>query len=682
MSSSPTAERWTFLVMFAVMLLIAGSAGLALGADASVNNGDRHLFGQNLDVSDQSVNVSVRATHWQGQQLQVHAGTDTAGDVYQLRKHADGSLGDLITEFVMDENGSATVDSSGMDPDTYVIVDENKDPHAPEQGDLRPVDDLEDAWWELAVQELNVTSAEHTFGEPIGVTITSNRASYTVGMSSPLFNATELNTMLESEVDSTEINDDVVAVPGTIETTVDLDFEGLAPQEYPFRFEVIDTGAAEEETIVVEEPEETAAFDSEVIRGTRGDIETIGLNLGDIEQVEVSIRSDDGDYEADIEVYDIPDDGDVEIEMNTYLAGIAEDASDAFEASGASLEVERLSDGLAGGLRATDYDLSVAINGQETDIATLALSSQEFGELTARVADTSDLADTPEAIRAASTERDLIAEEDTLVLHFPVTGMDGLFMPGYNLTPDSPDATANGVFINIEDAENQHQIDLSQGQTVADPDGGVFFVIDADRENTGFQPGNEYRATFSIDERNDFVDEQLSSTVNFTVEERLATFREHEEGLVALEPVDDPVLDGYVTLAGESTVSPGTELVIILRSDDPDHIMNITTPVSADGSWSETFEIPSDVESFTVHVRDGPSVISEHEIAEVLEEDDGEEEETQEPEDDQLLPIHPLFVGIGGAVVGGWILLRYRDILFTYYRRFRPRRGDEEEVKP
>ncbi|MCL7417412.1 MAG: carboxypeptidase regulatory-like domain-containing protein [Halalkalicoccus sp.] len=552
-------------------------------------------------------------TYWQGQDVFFEAadGSNSADQTYQIR--TDDGDDRLVTEFVLGEDGTAVISTSGLDGN-YKIVDEN--------GDVA-VDNMEVAVQDLDAQFDSDSVVNGDEDSESTLELDSNRGSYDVEVTSEGLSQSDLETIFgDSVVTST---DDGVVLSSS---DTSANFSGIDAGEYNVTVEATDTDAEANATVeVTDAGEDTAQFDSSTYSEEAGDIVEFTVELeGGANQATVNLTEGDENYNATVEVTDGNDDGEVTVYFNTYNAGqdgdtfyVADDSEDSVKSTETSLEGYRL--------LPADFNLELSVNGEETDLATLVLNDGSTGEIDTAVAPAgADLTSDVSALENATTAGSDVADGDQVVIGVDVSGVFGQLANGdfdssdLNLTIEqsNPDryTSANTIenFEVVKDAENNR----------------IYFVVDTTNEN--IDAGQEYDVTFTVSE--DYVNsysedddnDAEEATTNFSVTERKVevTGDFNDDGVLQVEN------DENATITGESNAAPGTDVQIRLRAtgDDP-FLMSQTAEVGEDGAIDSTFDL-SEYEAgqnFTVRMTDNNGEEDvQHQVDATLVESSGDHE--------------------------------------------------------
>ena len=256
----------------------------------------------------------------------------------------DETAGDPV-ESVTPSGSTATIDTSSVsggepiDPGWYVVYDGS-------DGDVVPT--TENAF-QVRTQQLDATQADGTVdstgdGAETSVTLDSplRSTAFDVNVTSADLDGDGLFDVFEGETnaDVERIGDERIVIRDVqAGASVPMTFEPVLAATYGFEFEVTDTGAEADTTVVVEEREVGAAFGGDLFETNAGDIVEIDVALQDTDEAYVMIGGDKASGERELTNYfDILHvEGDATIRMNTRLLGTNVPSEEAYEAEGAEV---------------------------------------------------------------------------------------------------------------------------------------------------------------------------------------------------------------------------------------------------------------------------------------------------------------------------------------------------------
>ncbi|RQG98533.1 BGTF surface domain-containing protein [Natrarchaeobius oligotrophus] len=521
--------RAVFLAAIMVLSVVAMSTafiGGAAAADAELNSG---------------------STYWQGQELEItgNASDVDADEELQIREYdGDGDIGGLQDEFSL-EGGEAIIETDGLDDADYVVTladDRNQAIEFTSSGEATLASDADSAYFEITSQSLDVDIADGEVNNGANsvteVDVDSNRGSYSLIVeeadgdlsSQDLFNifvdndsvSNELSATGASDVDELyeEIRDghsdtslvydnlsaidsgasyhtfgefEVSLVEGEDEYIVfndindrehDVDFEGIAADEYELEFSGHDSTAEDSVTIEVADEDVDVNFDQTVYTQTAGDVVEFTVELEDTDSAYIQFGDEDAGFVDILYVEDDEDDGEVTVQVNTRAVGVdsSADSEDVYDAGDDVVKSMIIDEGgdttnefeevvfldedgddltatghhlddfvdelgisddaeeqLVRPLQATGYDLTVgnfefvvtddgeSELGNEYDLATLDLEPPGIDSIDTYVApsNSADDEDDLEEVLDTVTQRTDIAEDDQLIIKAEASGIFG-----------------------------------------------------------------------------------------------------------------------------------------------------------------------------------------------------------------------------------------------------------------
>ncbi|ADQ69384.1 DUF7827 domain-containing protein [Halogeometricum borinquense] len=436
--------------------------------------------------------------------------------------------------------------------------------------------------------------------------------------------------------------------------TADLSGQGeyefsLGPVETgEYTVEVTDLGSGvvtESSTIIVSTAGEgRASIKDRIVNQQRGDIANITVSIANADEATLTVGSDDVGFRANVTVQDDSGDGEVSVLFNTYAAtsGVS---GDVFEVADSDDELVTSDidpqNTVSSLLDAGEYDLEVRTGSDAAadaqGVGTLILEERSTDSLASWTAPTGttldDSDDVYEAIENANVTRsDTIADGDIVIHQLNASGLEGVldvqsgndtaafFAPNgnlYELTVEQSNPGANRQPFVL-------QLDASNTVVIPDPVNDNYFVAFDTDDVIGQRPGGQ---TVDLS-----ADHEL--TANFTVYEDEGNLADEEQtvedGYAIVEAehsLDEPVNVSAVadqTIAGETTVAPGTELSLRVRSTgdtQPSFLKTATVYVTENGTYQGMFDFSEQEvgDTFDVTVRGGAadSVTVDGNVAEV-----------------------------------------------------------------
>ena len=445
----------------------------------------------------------------------------------------------------------------------------------------------------------------------------------------------ELSDIFGGEADIvTEFEDDdtiqiTQSGSDTAEGTYDLDFDDIDADTYTFEANVTDADASDSDDIEVTDTGDASAdFSQSIYSNQRGDVVNISVEMSNTDVATLQVGDiDDSGYSVVAEVTDDDEDGVAYVEFNSFVAG-GGDAGAELSPGDDDTEVDNITnpddsfdDNQPAGddlLDAGDYNMyvvegektSATVGSSEADSrATLDLNAPSIDNMqiwTAPEEDLNDLRDDdvediPARAEAGNlTQTGTIAEGDAVVVQVEASGFEGALKPEsdattlYNTSSDN----ANIFSLSFEEESaplNQEDSVVNISDIGADDydvlyDGANdahYVVIDSDGFTDEFshEDGDEYTANFTVfDDFSDLVDDDVSVTADFNVEDPELELDGNEDDEIILEAGPGQAITGTTNLA------PGSEVEVSLDSDtstDP-FLKRPTADVQADGSFEAT----------------------------------------------------------------------------------------------
>ena len=361
----------------------------------------------------------------------------------------------------------------------------------------------------------------------------------------------------------------------------------------------------------------TARFNQSVVTEQRGDIAAIGVNLSGTESATVTVGSEAVNYRTNVTVSDGNDDGRVTLLMNTFTAGMDESESAVYTAAADDdvTETNRTTGQLRAPLEVSSYNLSVVVDGRQTDTATLRLTPRASGELVTwtapatsfdNVTNASGVARAVEGGRITTT--DTVAVGDVLVLQFKLSGIYGA-LSASNFSQLVEEGALDLTIEQTNPGTNRRpkQLDLNRSlandsiQVIPDERNDVLYVnVDTGSavfENGAPTAGDEFESTLTLAEESDLAAQGQSIAANVTLVGAELSF-----GEVAL------ATDANQTVTGTTSVAPGSEVTVRLESLGPSSFVKTnTTTVKSNGTFVGTFNLSETTPRTRVDVQaDGP----------------------------------------------------------------------------
>ncbi|SFR74721.1 PGF-CTERM protein [Halogeometricum rufum] len=367
-----------------------------------------------------------------------------------------------------------------------------------------------------------------------------------------------------------------------------------------------------------------------IVTQQRGDIANITVTLSNTDTATLTIGSEDAGFRANVTVEDDSGDGQVNVLFNTYAAtnGVSGDVFDVADSDDdidtSDIDPQNRVSSL---LDAGEYDLEVRSGDDASDdsqgVGTLVLEERTTDSLVSWTAPTGttfdDSDEVYEAVANANvTESDDIADGDLVIHQLQASGLEGaLEAQSGNDTAAFFALNGNVYELSVEESNpsanrDAFVLNLHAGNTVVvpDPDNDTYFVAFDTDDVVGERPNGQ---TVQLDDGQELL-------ANFTVYEDEGNLAdedqtvEDEYGIVEAEhSLDEPVNVSAAsgqTVAGETTVAPGTELSLRVRSSgdtQPSFLKTASVYVTEDGTYEGTFDFSEQQagDTFEVTVRGG-----------------------------------------------------------------------------
>lgn len=359
--------------------------------------------------------------------------------------------------------------------------------------------------------------------------------------------------------------------------------------------------------------ERNVTFNRSTVAEDRGDIAAVELEFDGTSEATVTIGGRAVNYETNVTVADDGDD-EVTLLMNSYLAGTVENESrvyDTLAGADAVVETNRTTERLDAPLDTSAYNLSVAVDGRETDNATLRLTERSTDGLvtwTTPAGSFDGVTNASEAAAAIENDRitttDTVAAGDVLVLQSKVSGVYGAFAAAnfsqlvergmFNLTVRQTNPDTN---------RRPKRLDLTRSlangsiRAIPDPDNDVLY-LNVDTGSAVFErgpprPGDEFETQLAVREESALAASNQSIAANVTI-----VGAELGLGDVSL------TADAGQTVTGTTSVAPGSEVTVTIAANDTaSFVRTNTTLVAPNGSFATDFNLSDTSPNTTVDVR-------------------------------------------------------------------------------
>ncbi|MEA5389524.1 BGTF surface domain-containing protein [Haloarculaceae archaeon H-GB2-1] len=473
---------------------------------------------------------------------------------------------------------------------------------------------------------------------PTTLALDSNRGTYTVTVSEPNLSESQLASVFE-EADAVGTGDGNVTVQITShDADIPLDLSAVRPGTYTFRIDVTDSAATETITVTrLEESHVDAAVPSEAAKTSRGGMATVPIRLGNADAATVRVGSQSLGYVSTVEVVDSDGDGLVVLRMNTWLAGRSTDANrrafgvDDGTARRVALQTPPLDDPP---LEPALYDVRVSVDGERKTSTYVGITGQPTeapSTVTAPSSSYSSL-ETLDDLNAAASNRTLtsdatVARGDVIAFDLQAPGLLGAIA-----AERDGDESAADAFVDLVAADAGFEFRIRQrdpppnrrparvdlaatnaaGGLHAIPVNGsnrLFLVIDTDRMaltsreelERRLQPG-AFRANLTLDPSTGVVDERRSHTSDWELVEQEVTLDSGDSKPLRLRSAT------CQRVSGTSSLAPGSQVAIVLRSTDDEWVRIAQPTVESDGRFDAEVNLSSvpGNATFVASVRSGP----------------------------------------------------------------------------
>ncbi|WP_331234702.1 DUF7827 domain-containing protein [Natronorarus salvus] len=535
------------------------------------------------DAEREGSNIEDVSTVFQGQSVWA----DVDDDDVELRQ-GDEDDSSFVTQLNVhvDDQGQqfVQIDTDDLDGEYILRVDGEDDT---------------DLTFEVAVQTLdanwNVSTVEE--GEEAELEIDSNRAGYTANITSDDFDSAELEDLFGAE-DNASATDGVYQIDG--DSTLVANFTGVDAGNYTFDASVIDTTAEANATIEVgEAPDAQAEFTESSYTAYQGGIAEFEVDLEGSEDAWVQVGTDDLGYNATVHVHDGSESGNVTVYMNTYLAGQEDvDENDVYwteddDDEVVSATLNHPDEHLERPLDAADYDMSVTAieGGEEQDLAALVIYEYESGdELKNHIAPSGEDIDDASDVREWATAADVVAENDQVIASFEASSLEGVF-DGEDDLEELIDAGVLSVTVEENESsvgpnQNPANISVDNIEIVNDFENDThYLVIDI----SGAESGEVYDVLVEFEDDGaleHYLDDDVELESQFEIVDRQATLDDTMDANLNVTASED------VSMSGETTLAPGSEIELRLRSTAGTsfiHTQDVT--VDDDYTWNATVDL-------------------------------------------------------------------------------------------
>lgn len=399
--------------------------------------------------------------------------------------------------------------------------------------------------------------------------------------------------------------------------TVTANFSDANTGDYEFEFSVVDTDVSDTTTVSVQEAgDSSASFDRNVYTEVTGDTVEMTVSLENTNSAVVTFGGDDANYEHSATISEA-DDNQVTLLFDTTEAGDgdAESPWSLHEDSDARLTPDSNESTLSSALQAYNYGLTVSVDGFESDLSTVSLEERNTEGVSVHTlpGNTDVSLDT---IQSDSTQVDEVAEGDYLIAAVEASGLYAQITndtTGADLTNGSTFAQDTGIEMSVVDTDagpNQGEVeyDISSGEVFADEANDTFYLV-LDTANLDNEEGDSPTVNFEMTQANAYIEDEDEAEAQSASAEFEFVDRTFDYNNLNDDNVVEVMNSDTATVSGTTTVAPGTEFTVDVRSEtgaSNPFTFSQTVTVTEDGMVEAEFDL-SDYEAgqeFTISVRD------------------------------------------------------------------------------
>lgn len=559
------------------MLLVVGSLTAGVSGIESASQGQE-------DGPSDAV-VESGEVFWQGQFLELSAGEENGGDVWAIREADGGETGSLVTEIQLDSSGSAVL-ATGNLAGEYVVVDENGDPVAFENGSATTGASVNAASWEVAEQSLDASFEAVAVNNGYGVDsqtdlqLESNRADYRFYLFSDELSASQLADIFSG----VELRNDRAVTNRSVGTSdaFEANFSEVSAGTYNITVAATDGTARDTTSIGVSDPAEgTASLANATVSDHRGDVARFNVTFDGTDQTTVALGSEDVGYFSQFTVVDEDGDGEATVAVNTFREGLSADESGVSVLGEDSVTDYQLrTDPLPGPLDAATYPIRLFVGGTQTEAGTMVLNEPSVEGVQVWTAPDSANPGSAAEVAEVAAQTDNVAQDDWAIVQIDASGLSGYVDDVSDLNNDETGLSMNvtkGMEMNVPEEE----VSLDQATLFEDEENDQLFLV---FDSSDLDADSSYQANFTVTSANPYVSAENASsyTANFSVVDRNASID---------EPVEVPP-SSDATVSGNSTVAPGTALTVQVENTAANPFFERqTATVSEDGTWEASFDL-------------------------------------------------------------------------------------------
>jgi PGF-CTERM protein/surface glycoprotein (TIGR04207 family) len=436
-----------------------------------------------------------------------------------------------------------------------------------------------------------------------------------------------------------------------VQMTIGADLTGQAEYDFEFNASDLDTGnytvlvtdnqssvETESSSIEVSKAGEGSADigGTGIVTEQRGDVANITVTLSNTDYATLTFGSEDVGFVSNVTVEDENGDGQVNVLFNTHAAtGVTNLANDGgkvydvpnLEGDDDDITKADISEDVSTLLDAGEYDVEVRSGEDASEdsqgVGTLVLEERETTSISSWTAPSgTTLDDTDDVYEAISnnnvTQDNGIAYGDLAVHQIQASGLYGAIEADGDATDVAfYDVADTGAFnFSVEQVDpganrDPYSLILNETNTdvFADEENDTYFIVydtdskDIDTTERSIENDHTLEANFTVaEDEGNLADDRQTVLDEYDLVEG-----EHSLG----EPVNVSA-SATQTISGETTVAPGTELSLRVRSSgdtQPSFLKTATVYVSENNTFSGTFDFSEQEvgDTFEVTVRNGPA---------------------------------------------------------------------------
>ncbi|NHN59887.1 MULTISPECIES: BGTF surface domain-containing protein [Halorussus] len=324
----------------------------------------------------------------------------------------------------------------------------------------------------------------------------------------------------------------------------------------------------------------SASFSPTVTYGVRGDVANITVQASDGGIVNIGSQSEA--FWMQVKVGN----GKTQLRLNTYRAGVADTEAEVKRALSGGTVVRAAPTPVDKPLEAAKYDLNVTRDGREIALGKLVLDERATNGIDARIAPSSlKVAELKKKSKIVGATRapwgnNSVARGDWLAVHVNATGLKGLF--AYKGL-----GSASGVDLRFEQTEGVMNADLNEfdgddAERFVPVEDGFYVFVDTDEHD--IEARDRYNVSFVIEAGSKLSKHKEVVSTSFRVAPRRVTVERNGPG-------DEVVVEGKATIAGTTTLTPGSTINVTVRDDGmPPFHQSRTVRVSANRTFGTAID--------------------------------------------------------------------------------------------